>query len=122
MTGLLTTRGKVLATAALLILGAAFAGLGTFGTWTTAPTASPSINAAQLSLGLGAAGGAGNRLTIGASNLLPGDTIQRAVTLTNTATDFASIVLAVADSTPTALSTDTTYGLHLTVASCSTSW
>ena len=122
MTGVFTTRGKVLATAVLLILGAAFAGLGTFGTWTKAPTTSSPLNAAQLALGLGADGSANNRLTVGASNILPGDTMQRAITLTNTATDFAEIDLTVRAGSVTALTTDTTDGLHVTVSSCSGNW
>src|SRR5690242_21772373 len=116
MTGLLSTRGKVLATAALLIVGAAFAGLGTFGTWTKAPTAASPLNAAQLALGIGSNGSADNRLTIGASDILPGDTMQRAVTLTNTATDFATIDLTVAPTAGTLLTSDTTDGLKLTVS------
>jgi hypothetical protein len=122
MTGLNTTRGRVLATVVLLILGAAFAGLGTFGTWTSAPTATPgSINAGTITLALGTAGSADNRLTIGTSNMLPGDTVQRAVKLTNSTGDISSIKLSTsAGATPSALVG--AGGLRLTVAQCTTTW
>ncbi|OLB73862.1 MAG: hypothetical protein AUI14_25125 [Actinobacteria bacterium 13_2_20CM_2_71_6] len=123
MNVLLSTRSKVLATVALLTLGAAFAGLGTFGAWTSSPTASPgALNVGAINLTLGTAGGAGNRLTIGATNLLPGDSLSRAVTLTNGAGQLASITLSSAANPSSDLDQDTTDGLKLTVQTCSTTW
>ncbi|MFC7850166.1 TasA family protein [Arthrobacter sp. NPDC057388] len=55
----------------------------------------------------------------GVSNLAPGDVVNRYVTLTQGA-DLAGkdLTLAVADATPTLLTTDATKGLHVTVTQC----
>ena len=63
-------------------------------------------------------------MTVNASGLVPGDTIQRAVDLTNNGTeDLASITLTTAASTSSLLDTDTTYGLQLVIDKCGgTGW
>ncbi len=66
---------------------------------------------------------AGNRLTVGASNIAAGDTIQRAVTLTNTGTiDLANVTLTTNATTSSLLNTDTVTGLQMTIDKCSTAW
>ena len=66
---------------------------------------------------------AGNRLTVGATNIAPGDTIQRAVTLTNTGTlDLANVVLTTNAATSSLLDTDPTNGLQVTIQKCSVAW
>ena len=63
---------------------------------------------------------AGNRLTVGASNIAAGDTIQRAVTLTNTGTiDLANITLTTNATTSSLLNTDTVTGLQMNIDKCS---
>ncbi|UKA59208.1 CalY family protein [Arthrobacter sp. FW306-2-2C-D06B] len=57
------------------------------------------------------------------SNLAPGDIVNRYVNLTQGATmDGKALTLAVADGTPTKLTTDATKGLHVTVTQCSVAW
>jgi hypothetical protein len=121
---LTTVRSKVLVSAALLGTAAAAAGLGTFGSFTSATSASSSVSSGTVSIALGAAGTAANRFSVAAAGLVPGDTVQRAVTLTNAAGNQAlsSIVLTTSATTSSKLDTDVTLGLQLKIDSCSTAW
>lgn len=57
------------------------------------------------------------------SNVAPGDFVNRYVTLTQGATlDGKDITLAVADATPTLLTTSAAKGLRATVTQCSVAW
>ncbi len=117
-------RSKVLVSAALLGTTAAAAGLGTFGSFTSTTSASASISSGTVSIALGAAGTAANRFSVAATGLVPGDTVQRAASLTNAAGNQAlsSIVLTTAATTTSKLDTDVTLGLQLKIDSCSTAW
>jgi hypothetical protein len=119
-----SVRSKVLVSAALLGTAAAAAGLGTFGSFTSATSASASVSSGTVSIALGAANTAANRFNVAASGLVPGDTVQRAVTLTNAAGNQAlsSIVLTTTATTTSKLDTDATLGLQLKIDSCSTPW
>ena len=119
-----TVRNKILMSAALLGTAAAAAGLGTFGSFTSATSASSSVSSGTVSIALGAANTAANRFSVAASGLVPGDTVQRAVTLTNAAGNQAlsSIVLTTTATTSSKLDTDPTLGLQLKIDSCSTPW
>jgi hypothetical protein len=119
-----TVRSKILVSAALLGTAAAAAGLGTFGSFTSATSASASVSSGAVSIALGAPGTAANRFSVAATGLVPGDTVQRAVTLTNAAGNQAlsSIVLTTAATTSSKLDTDVTLGLQLKIDSCSTAW
>jgi spore coat-associated protein N len=119
-----TVRSKILVSAALLGTAAAAAGLGTFGSFTSATSASASVSSGAVSIALGAPGTAANRFSVAATGLVPGDTVQRAVTLTNAAGNQAlsSIVLTTSATTSSKLDTDVTLGLQLKIDSCSTAW
>ncbi|MEO6503232.1 MAG: TasA family protein [Jatrophihabitantaceae bacterium] len=119
-----TVRSKVLVSAALLGTAAAAAGLGTFGSFTSSTSASASVSSGAVSIALGAANTAANRFSVAASGLVPGDTVQRAVTLTNAAGNQAlsSITLTTSATTSSKLDTDPTLGLQLKIDSCSTAW
>jgi len=119
-----TVRSKILMSAALLGTAAAAAGLGTFGSFTSATSASTSVSSGAVSIALGAANTAANRFSVAATGLVPGDTVQRAVTLSNAAGNQAlsSIVLTTAATTSSKLDTDPTLGLQLKIDSCSTPW
>lgn len=117
---------QLLATLAILGAAASIAGLGTFATFSsTANVAQGSINTGSVAIALGAVGPA-NRLTIGASGVLPGDTMQRAVDLSNTGAagtdNLASITLTTTASPSSLLDTDTTNGLQMAIDSCSVAW
>jgi len=119
-----TVRNKVLASAALLGAAAGAAGLGTFGSFTSATSASTSISSGAVSIALGTANTAANRFNVAATGLVPGDTVQRAVNLSNAAGNQAlsSISLSTVATTSSKLDTDPTLGLQLKIDSCSTPW
>jgi spore coat-associated protein N len=122
MSLLTTTRGKMIASGALLAIAAGAAGLGTFGSFTSTTSASESVASGTVSIALGATGPA-NRMSVAATNIVPGDTIQRAVTLTNSGTSALSgVYLTTNATTSSLLDTDATNGLQLSINSCSTAW
>ena len=116
-----TTAAKVLASVVLVGGAASVAGLGTFGSFTSSTSASESVTSGTVQLGLAQGAVA---TTVAATQVLPGDTIQRAVTLTRSAgtETFGSVKLSTSAGTVNLLSTDTTNGLQLTVDSCSVAW
>jgi spore coat-associated protein N len=114
--------GKLAVSAALLAAGAALVGPGAFASWTSSATGGPqSISTGTVTIALGATGTA-NRLTVNATGVAPGDTISRAVDLSNTGSlNLASVTLGISASPSTALDTSSS-GLQLTVQSCSVAW
>jgi spore coat-associated protein N len=120
----LSVRTKALASVALVGSVAAVAGLGTFGSFTSSTSAAQPLASGTVAIALGAAGTATNRLTIGASGLVPSDTVARAVQLTNAAGNqgLSSITLSTAASPSSLLDTDAVNGLQLTIQSCPTAW
>ena len=68
--------------------------------------------------------GAANRLSVAATGLVPGDTIQRAATLTNAAGNqsLSAITLTTAATTSSKLDTDPTLGLQIAIDACSVPW
>ncbi|MCW2923747.1 MAG: hypothetical protein JWM98_1151 [Thermoleophilia bacterium] len=116
-------RNKVLLTAALLGTAASIAGLGSFASFTSTTSASQAHTSGTVTLGLGAAGGVDNRLTVGTANLAAGDTIERAVKLTNSGTlDLSTATLTTTATTSSLLDTDATNGLQMQVDKCSAAW
>ena len=118
------TTKRLLGSFAVVGVAAAMAGLGTFATFTSSTSASHTISSGTVSIALGATGPA-NRLTIGASNVVPGDTIQRAVDLVNGgagADNLSSIVLTTTASPSSLLDTDATNGLQMAIEKCSVAW
>jgi spore coat-associated protein N len=120
----MSTRVKLLTSAALLAMAAGAAGLGTFGSFTSTTSASEAVGAGTVSIALGAAG-ANNRMTVAATGVVPGDTIQRTATLSNAAANQAlSSITLTTSATPPAnvLTTDLTNGLQTKIDRCSVAW
>jgi spore coat-associated protein N len=114
---------KTLASLTLLGLAASLAGLGAWATFTSTASQSQTLASGTVTIALGATGAATNRLNIGASNLAAGDTVQRAVNLTNSGSlSLASITLTTTASPSTALDTDATNGLQMVIDKCSQAW
>jgi len=112
---------KVLGSIAVLGAAASVAGLGTFASFTSSTSASQAISSGSVSIALGATGPA-NRLTVAASGLVPGDTVQRAVDLTSNSTDpLGSVSLQTSGAPNNALLTDAN-GLTVKVDKCSSAW
>lgn len=120
------TLRRLVATFAVLGVAAAMAGLGTFATFTSSTSASSTISSGTVSIALGATGASTNRLTVGASNVVPGDTIQRAVDLVNnggaSADNLSSITLTTTASPSSLLDTEATSGLQMVIERCSVPW
>jgi predicted ribosomally synthesized peptide with SipW-like signal peptide len=113
---------KVFGSIAALGLAASIAGLGTFASFTSSTSASQAISSGTVSIALGTAGTAQNRLTVGASNLVPGDTVQRAVDLTSASSDpLGSVTLQTSGSPSNVLLSDPN-GLTVKVDKCSIAW
>jgi predicted ribosomally synthesized peptide with SipW-like signal peptide len=116
-------RREALAALAALGLGAALAGTGALATWTATTTAGNTVAAGTVLIALGNTGASTNRLTVNASGLVPGDTVQRSFDITNTGSqDMASVALTTTASPSSLLDTDTTNGLQMVVDRCSVAW
>ena len=112
---------KVLGSIAVLGVAASIAGLGTFASFTSSTSASQSISSGTVSIALGASGPA-NRLSVAATSLVPGDTVQRAVDLTSSSSDpLGSVSLQTSAAPSNALTTDSN-GLTVKVDKCSVAW
>ena len=122
---LTSTGGKVLASTVLVGAAASVAGLGTFGTFTSTTSASAAVasGTVKIDVGAGAAAGAANRLSVAATGLVPGDTVSRVVTLSNTGDQpLAGIGLTTTASPSSKLDSDTVMGLQLQIDACSLPW
>jgi spore coat-associated protein N len=117
------TTTKVMATVAAVGATATVAGLGTFASFTATTSASQTATTGTVTIALGATGASTNRLTVGATGLVPGDTVQRSFDLTNTGNqDLASLALTTTATTSSLLDTDATNGLQMVIDKCSSSW
>lgn len=106
-------------------VSASMAGLGTFATFTDTETGSTAIDTGIVAMSIGASGTAANRLSVAAVDIVPGDTIQRAVDLTvdsTTTSTLASITLTTTGSAANVLTSDTTNGLQMAIDACSVAW
>jgi spore coat-associated protein N len=117
------TGRKLLLTLGALGVAGALAGMGTFATFTSTTSASQTVASGTVVIALGNTGASTNRLTVNASGLVPGDTIQRSFDLSNTGSqDLASIALTTTASPSSLLDTDATNGLQMVVDRCSVAW
>lgn len=116
-------RRKLLVSLAIISAAASIAGLGTFATFTSSTSASQSVSSGTVTIALGATGASTNRLTVGASNIAPGDTIQRSADLIDSGSiDLASITLTTNATASSLLDTDATNGLQMVIDRCSNAW
>ncbi|MEY2588318.1 MAG: spore coat-associated protein [Acidimicrobiaceae bacterium] len=118
-----STSKKVLLSLGALGVAAGIASLGTFATFTSTTSASQTVSSGTVTIALGATGAATNRLTVNASGLVPGDTVQRSFDLTNSGSqNLASIGLTMTASPTSLLDSDGTNGLQMVVDKCSIAW
>ncbi|MGP0222077.1 MULTISPECIES: TasA family protein [unclassified Paenarthrobacter] len=117
-----TTSGKILASVALVGTAAAVAGMGTYGAFTSSTSANQAVTAGTVTIALGS--GTSNTLSVPVAGLLPGDKVEKLVTLGNTGnSDLNAITLTTsAGATGSLLTTDVTHGLQLTIENCSVPW
>jgi predicted ribosomally synthesized peptide with SipW-like signal peptide len=114
---------KVLLSIGALGMAASIAGFGTYASFTSSTSASQTVASGTVTIALGATGAATNRLTVNASGIVPGDTMQRGFDLTNSGSqNLASITLTTTASPSSALDTDATNGLQMVIDKCSVAW
>ncbi len=113
-----TNRNKILLTAGAVTATALVAVLGTFAAFSNSEGVSNTIAAGTVDIGLSNAG-PDNRLTVNASGLVPGDSLQRRVRLTNTGSEnLAAVTLTTAADPSSELDTDATNGLQMKIEKC----
>lgn len=121
-----TTSAKLLASGALIATAAAVAGLGTYGGFTSSTTASQQVKSGTVGISLADSGT--NSLNIPIVGVLPGDRIERLVSLVNTGdSDLNAVTLSTTATAPVGgtaspLTTDVKNGLQMTIESCSVPW
>jgi hypothetical protein len=119
----LSTTKKVVGSLALAGTAAAVAGLGTFGTFTdsTAPL-NTTVASGTIDINLAQPSGA-VAVPVSTTGFVPGDSITRAVNLSNDGNSaLASVSLASTATAGSILTTDQTNGLQLSVKSCSVAY
>ena len=116
-------RGQALLALASLALGVALTGSGVLATWTATTSAGNTLAAGTVLIALGNTGASTNRLTVNASGLVPGDTVQRSFDITNTGSqNLASVALTTTPSPSSLLDSDTIHGLQMVIDRCSVAW
>ena len=119
----LTIWQKLLLTVAILGVAAGVGSLGTFATFTSSAAQSHTPATGTVIVALGATGASTNRLNIGATDVAPGDTLQRSFDITNNGSlNLASITLTSTASPSSLLDTDATNGLQMNIDRCSVAW
>lgn len=114
--------GVVLGTG--LVACAALAGVGVYhALFTDTQSTSPSYGTGTVTLAGIGTNATNNRLSVGASNLAAGDTVERTVDVKYTGSIAAgSVTLTTSATTSSLLDTDTTNGLQLVIDRCSVPW
>lgn len=119
---------KVFLSLALICVAAAIVGVGAFATFTDSESAAQSVGSGTVDLDPITPSGPNNRLSIGASNIAAGDTIQRAVLVKNSGSvalaSSSGIVLGVTATSSSALDTPGVAGqtLETDIDRCSVAW
>lgn len=115
------TTGKIFASVVLVGAAASVAGLGTYGSFTSSTAATENVGSGKIVL-TSANGVQG--LSVDATNLVPGDTVQRSIVLTRGSDSerFGSVKLTTTGTSATLLTSDATNGLQLAIDQCSVPW
>jgi spore coat-associated protein N len=118
-----STMTKLLVSLAVIAAAASVAGLGTFATFTSSTSASHTVSSGTVTIALGTVGPA-NRLTVNATGVAPGDTMQRAFDLSNSGSiDLTAAPTLTTSASPSSLlDTDATNGLQMVIDKCSVAW
>lgn len=105
--------GKLVVSAALVMVAASVVGIGAFAVFTDTASVSQATSSGTVTLAGISTNGTNNRLSIGATNIAAGDTIQRSVNVKNAGTiALAGVSLTTTATTSSLLNTDTTNGLQ----------
>jgi len=114
---------KLLLSISLVTVAAALVGMGAFAVFTNSATVSQTNTTGTVTLSPISTNGTNNRLSVGASGLAAGDTVQRSVDVKSTGSlTLASVTLTTTATTSSLLDTDTTNGLQMVIDKCSVAW
>ncbi len=114
---------KILVSVALVLTAAGLIGMGAFALFTDTQSVSQATASGTVALNPVNGNAVNNRLSIGASNIAAGDSIQRTVNLKDVGTvDLADITLTTTASPSSVLDTDATNGLQMVLDKCSVAW
>jgi hypothetical protein len=114
---------KLVMSVAMVMVAASVVGIGAFAVFTDTASVSQATSSGTVTLQPINVNQANNRLSIGASAIAAGDTIQRAVNVKNTGSiSLASVTLTTTATTTSLLDTDTTNGLQMVIDKCSVAW
>jgi spore coat-associated protein N len=117
------SRSRVLLSLLLVLVALLLVGLGAYATFTSTTSASQSVTTGTVVIALGSTGAATNRLTVNASGVASGDTIQRSFDLINQGSlNLASVTLTSTATASSLLDTDSTNGLQMVIDGCSVAW
>ena len=99
-------------------------GAAAYATFTSSTNVNQTIDSGTVAFASISTNGAGQRLSVAATNIAPGDTMQRAVTLTNTGTiDMATGSVALTSTaSPSSLLDSGANGLTMVIERCSVAW
>ena len=114
----------MMATVGLIGATAAVVGGLAFATFTSTTSVTQNVNSGTVAFASLTPSGTGQRLSVAATDIAPGDTIQRAVTLTNTGSinmDASAVRLTTSATTSSLLDTGGN-GLTMTIDKCSVAW
>lgn len=121
--GRLPLSRKLALSAALMSMIAGVVGIGAFALFTDTQSVSQADSTGTVTLADISANAVNNRLSVGATNLAAGDTIQRSVNVKNTGTiTLASVTLSTSATTSSLLDTDTSNGLQMVIEKCNVAW
>lgn len=113
---------KVIVVLAAATGGAALVSSSVFASLSAIATSTGSVTSGTLSLTDSATAGSGG-LTTSIAAMAPGDTVNRYIDLVNAGTlDGDTPTVRIADGTPTALTTNGTAGLQITITACTVAW
>jgi predicted ribosomally synthesized peptide with SipW-like signal peptide len=108
---------------ALLVVAATVLGVGAFALFTDTQSVSQSVGSGTVTLVPVNVNQVNNRLSVGASNIAAGDTIQRAVDVKNSGSvALSGVSLTTTATTSSLLDTDVTNGLQMVIDRCSVAW
>jgi hypothetical protein len=118
-----SARSRVAVAFGALVAALLLTGVGAYSTFTGTAASSLSVTTGTVTIALGATGASTNRLNVSATNVAPGDTIQRSVDLANQGTlDLATLTLTTNATISSLLDTDATNGLQIVIDECSVPW
>lgn len=120
---MLSTRQRVALSVGVVIAGVAALSSGTYALFTGSTEADATFASGTVALAPIGTSGAANRLSVGASGLAAGDSVERAVNVRNNGTiDMSTVTLTTSADPSSLLDTDDTDGLQLAIDRCSVPW